>query len=309
MKYIKKYQRLDEKISWNKFLLSLLIGYIGYGNVSKYYNEYKHNKEVHYLYNVVNSNTNYPTGKEKEIIEVTREKVIDQIKQSKLFVKFGKSYIVDSIKTATIKIVDTNIDIIGEDVAAAYIYLEPFTKGLQSFDKFKDIQSTKSNIILINRSSLEYNDLASMLTHEIYHYVDRLYDSTYMSKKLDLSKFKDNKLNDKEHLMKKLALLKFHIPYNKIDNDELKDVLSKFVDLYNKEDFEYLTKSEEIFARLNTLKGNMIESGIINSYNDKLTKLNVIEFALKKKTLTMEDFDILLILDLDKISELDELIS
>ena len=40
MKYIKNYNNMNEKISWNKFLLSLLIGYIGYSNVNKYYKEY-----------------------------------------------------------------------------------------------------------------------------------------------------------------------------------------------------------------------------------------------------------------------------
>ena len=308
MKYIQKYQRVNEKISWNKFLLSLLVGYIGFSQGYKYYKDYKYNKEIHYLYNVINSNTNYPIGKEKEIIEDTREKVINQVKQSKLFAKFGKSYIIDSLKTATIKIADTNIDIIGEDIAASYIYLEPFTKGIKTLSKFKDIQSNKSNIILINRNFLDNNDLAELLTHEIYHYVDRLYDSTEISTKLDLSQFKDSRLKDKEFLKRKIAILKFNLPYDKLEDNETKELLSKYADGYTKKDLEYLIKPEEIFARLNALKSSMIKAGVINNFNDKLTKLNVIEFALENK-LNMQDFELLMIIDLDRISELDELIS
>lgn len=308
MKYIKKYQRLDEKINWNKFLLSLLIGYIGYSNVSKYYKDYKYNKEIHYLYDVINSTSNYPTGEEKKIIEDTREKIIDQVKQSKLFNKFGKPSIIDSIKTATIKIADINIDLIGDEVAASYIYLEPFTKKIQALDKFKDIKSTKSNVILVNRKFLESNELAGMLTHEIYHYIDRLYDSAYISKKLDLSRFKDDKLNDKEYLKRKLAVLKFGLPYDKIKDTELKNSFTDLVNLYNQEDFDYLTKSEEVFARLKSLKMSMVDAGILDNYNDKLTKSNIIEFALDSK-LNLQDFDLLMIIDLDRISELDDLIN
>lgn len=308
MKHIKKYHKMNEKINWNKFLLSLLIGYIGYTNVNKIYKDYKQNKEVHYLYNIINSNTNYPTGKEKEIIENTREKVIDQIKQSDLFNKFGKSYIVDSIKNATIKIADIDIDLISKDVAAAYIYLEPFTKQLQSYDKFKDIKTTKSNVILINKGYLDNADLSDMLTHEIYHYVDKLYDSTYISTKLDLSKFVDERIKSNKYLKNKFAILNTGIPYDELKDDKLKDLIGEYFDTYDKEDIEYLTKPEEIYARWKTLKSKLIDSEIIEDYKSIVTTKDIINFSLKHK-LGKEDLDLLLMIDLNKVEELDKLIS
>ena len=308
MKYIKNYNNMNEKISWNKFLLSLLIGYIGYSNINKIYKDYKQNKEIHYLYNIINSTTNYPTGEEKEIIENTRNEVIDQIKQSDLFNKFGKPYIIDSIKTATIKIADIDIDIISSDVAAAYIYLEPFTKQLQSHDNFKDIKTTKSNVILINKNFLDSNDLSDMLTHEIYHYVDKLYDSIYVSTKLDLSQFIDKKIQNKNYLKNKFSIINTGIPYDELKDDKLKDLIIQYFDTYDKGDIEYLTKPEEIYARWKTLKSKLIDSKIIQDYKNIITTKDIIKFSLDHK-LGKEDLDLLLMIDLNKVEELDKLIN
>lgn len=79
MKYIKNYNNhynmITEKITWREILFFASLFYIGTHSYS-YYQNYQNDREIKKLYYEVNSTTNYPQGKEKELIEKIKHDVI-----------------------------------------------------------------------------------------------------------------------------------------------------------------------------------------------------------------------------------------
>jgi len=100
MKYLdnfNNYEKIDEKIKFKDIALSLML--LWSGHAVDDIKLYKASKEI---YTEIKSSASDPKGKDKEMVEDIRKKVIEEIKISQLFKDSHKEYIIDSIQTATI---------------------------------------------------------------------------------------------------------------------------------------------------------------------------------------------------------------
>jgi len=309
MKYIKEYnqfEELNEKVSVKDIVLyfAILYGINGVNNlVFDLIRNYNLNKEVNKIYSIVNSPINLLEDENKILIEKLKKDIILQVKNSNLFDKFGKNYILDSLENITIKIANPTGKLINENTAAVFIKLGDIEKMMKNkfLFKFSDNHSTKSNVIIINERYINDKQLPEMLTHEIYHYVDALLSSNnnYISSELKLSKFVDKNLDDKNYSVRKLT----SILSSKPDNIQIQDIISKLTSSILEDD-KYLSSDEEIFTRWKTLKTKMIKNGYIEDMKTKINKNILLDYLSRNKP-NYIDIEILLILDFDKIEELD----
>ena len=107
---------VNEKIKWTPLLLSIGMSYIG---IQKW-SDYKHIKSI---YDVVNSKESIPNKEDKKFVDKIRQDVISNINTSNLFNKFDKKYIIDSMRTIEIRIVDSIIPF-SKNSLACYLYIE-----------------------------------------------------------------------------------------------------------------------------------------------------------------------------------------
>ena len=188
--------------------------------------------------------------------------------------------------------------ILNKKNVALFIKLGDLEKILND-DRFR---SSKKNMILINIKHINDDDLSEVLTHEIYHYVDVLLDN--ISDKLELSKFVDkNIINDKNYLNYKAALL-LDADTKNLNNyisDLIADIAINTVD-----NIEYLSDDGEIFVRWKSFKSKMVKLGYLKSLSDKIDQREITKY-LQNNKVSLTDLDILLVLDWNKMEELDSL--
>jgi hypothetical protein len=288
--------KINEKISWSNLLLALGIGYL---SVAKW----KDYKTIKGIYDVVNSSSSIPNKKESEYIEKIRSEVISKVKESNLFKKFNKQYIIDSLSTIQFKVVDSTI-VFSKDAKASYVYIKPL-KG-----RYKYLLSNVpegENFIIINIKDMNNSDYSSTIVHEIYHYFDRLItnDDERYSEVVDISKYVDNNVSNERYTKKKIMLLMlFSNTSGEIENQIVDGIYDNYIS--NK---KYYNSNSELFARYKSLKHDMLNSDIIQSINQTPTIENLAEYLFSINGLKrLEHLYVLLSLDITKLKELDNLL-
>ncbi len=290
-------QQIDEKITWQSLLLTL--GITAFSVIN--YREYNTLKKI---YKSVNSEKSIPTKSDSVIIEKIRSEVIEKIRNSNIFNKFNKSFILDSISKVDFRIVDS-IDFIREEVKGCYINL----KRMKDLKKniFLDVPS-KDNYIILQRSSLYKEYISETISHEIYHYFDKLLgNEDKYSEEIKLNKYTDPNVGDKKYAISKIENI-IGTPKKREDDKEYYVILNELYRLLISEK-NYYTKNSEIFARYKTLKDDMVKMGVIKNINSKVS-IDEIMLLLKKynSSQRLDILSYLFYLDLSKIEDLDKVI-
>ena len=312
MKHIKEFESIDEsleqlneKISIKQIILSLAILYSTY-NIKTSYNKYS---EIKQLYTIVNSSEYNPTGEEKELVERIKSKLIKIVEQSSTFDKHNKGYILDSLRKVTIKIAKpTGESFLTKNNAAIFLKLGAFEENLKKSStlyKLIDFKSSKENVILVNKDYIHDEDIADIIAHEIFHYVDNLLsnDGKCISDKLNLSKFVDKKLHDENYAFSKLRII---MAGNIVKlKPEYADLIKKFSKI-NMSHINYYSESTEIFARWKILKLTMVTTHYIKDMNDKVN-YNILYKYIQSEHLTEQDRELLFTIDWHRIEEFDKL--
>lgn len=290
-------QQIDEKISWQNLIIAL--GITAFSVVN--YREYNTLKKI---YKAVNSEQSIPSKSDSLIIEKIRLEVIEKIRTSNIFNKFNKSFILDSISKVDFRVVES-IDFTRES-NGCYINLKRM-KDLRK-NVLLDVPS-KDNFIVIERRVLSKKNAYSTISHEIYHYFDKLLgkDDYKYSHDIKLDTFIDKNLENKKYCLKKISGL-IGAPVEEKDkkaHNLLLDELYKAL----KSEKNYYNNTSEIFVRYKTLKDDMIRLGIINNVNSKITATEIL--ILLDKYTFLDRLDILpylFYLDLSRLEELDKVI-
>lgn len=310
MKHLIQYNNYDpinEKITWKDFLvmvgLSLGANFIG--------SEIKLHNQLNRVYHEVNSTQSDPRGEEKSEVEKVRNDVIINIQNSELFKKFGKQYVIDSIKSVHFKILD-DVSFLDSKILACYIHLPLFKEAHPIQYKYTSEKPSLENVIIVRRNALDEKDYAETITHELYHYLDNLVD--YKSKKVDMSKFIDDRVaTDDEYAFTKMIGL-LAVPRRNIDkesNSGIKETMTSYIKEFKKQ-FKYLSSNSELFARWKTFKSKLLELGYIKDINQTPTIDDVSKYLagwMEKGARNNDtDMDLLLVLDFYKLGELDKMI-
>ena len=315
-------EQIDEKFSWSRFLLILGVSAVFISNYRKF-------NKIKSIYTQVNSKN---SKEESDKIDKIRDSILTEIENSKIFKESDKKFILDSIRVATIKIVD-NLDFV-ENAQGVYMNLNPFKK-----DKMSLLMTVPSvdNVILIKRNVVNNTDLSTTITHEVYHYFDMLMgkSGSYYSSDIKIDTFIDKRINDKDYCLKKIDKLLLD-PYSvysvKMDNLPPDRKFGKSIRSKNKrlsreeyqrsgsfvdnsvydiliDDIEYFKSNTEIFTRYKTMKSEMLKRGFISDMNHPLSEEEVIRYIdsleNREKIISLELF---LVLDLSKLPELDKLV-
>lgn len=286
------------------FVYLIVCFFIG-KSTHKIYNSVSTIIEVKRLFTIINSTSDYPTGDNIETIENVKNDIIYQIQKSNLYNNIGKEYILDSIKSIKFKIFDpTGRRILKKTTAAMFVKVGMIDDELSDNFFLKGLNSPIKNIILINKNYLSDEELPEILTHEIYHYVDFLYGGDdELSDKLDLSNFVDKNISNKKYLFNKTERI-FNLSGLDDDiknqaNDFSKDALKNV---------DYLTSNNEIFVRWKTFKSKLVKLGYIEDVKSVVNRETIDKYN-KYNSISLTDLDILLILDWDKIYELDMILN
>jgi len=289
---------LNEKINWANLLIAFGISYAILTN----YREYKTLKKI---YTAVNSPTSIPSGEDAILIGRIKNEVLSDIEKSNLFNKFGKQFVLDSIRNTNFKIVDT-IDFLESE--EGYMTLACFLDISRIKNQIKNhLLNVPSgdNFIIIQRSTMTKPNIASTITHEIYHYLDKLIgDDNDYSRKSKLSRFIDTRVDDKEAAIRKLSIILFEeLP----DTKKMDILLDTYNDISN--DRKYFSSDVEIFARYKTLKHDMVRQGVLSDSNEKLTIRKIAEFLSRcEPDEKLRNFRFIFYLDLGKLDELDKIL-
>lgn len=241
--------KINEKVTWKELLVGFGI-FIGTNYVIK---DYKNYTFLNDLYNIANSDK----INDSLSLEV-KQRIINDVKESELFAKYGKDYILDSLQKVNIIITDKDIF---DGSRGFYIHLPNILEHFKIINLLTFYKKPNSdNIIFIHNKTLEDKAFDYVLTHELYHYVDKLLENR------NEVLFTNYDSLNKIEIERKLQII--------IDKDVLdimrksnfdKDIINELLD--NK---EYLTSNKEIFARVNTLRSNMKKEGIIQNINQEL---------------------------------------
>lgn len=242
---------IDEKVSWKELVIGLGI-YLGANYVIK---DYKNFNFINNLYDIANSEI-----KDDSLSLEVKKRIINDVKESAIFVKYGREYILDSLQKTKIIITDKNIF---DESNGFYIHLPNMLEHFKVVN-FLTLHKKPNvdNIIFIHKKTLDQQNFDEILIHELYHYVDKLLenrkdhfftDYTYLTKELLEAKLE--KIIDKEYL----EVFEEHGIRDEIINGILNDK-------------DYLTSNKEIFARVNTLRSNLKRDGFITDINQEINE-------------------------------------
>ena len=296
---MKHIDRFDEKMTWKQFLVGLSI-YVGTTHIMK-------DVKLYNMYHQINSPASNPKEEEIGLIESIREKVISNVQSSDLFNKFGKKYVIDSLKKVAFKVVNSrdyysNIDKIS---MACYINLPSFKAT--SIESPLLSEPSMDNLIVINRDFIKKDDYPQILTHEIYHYLDKLLaknGSRYLSNEIDMSQFIDLKIKDKDYAIKKFLLINcFDI------KNHPNDIIYQYGnDWYKmkKDEISYYGSDVELFARWKTFRTKLIEMRYTKD-GKSITLDDISNYIISKST-DGDDIELLYIINLSKIDEIENII-
>lgn len=297
---------INEKVSWKDLFFYSLIFLTGYSN-------YKDYKKINNLYSEINSPDSRPSIEEKELLESIRQKLINDVKDSSKWNKFGKDKLLDSLKVVEFRIVDS-IDYenkISKNSSACFINLDNLKSSTSFFLKKVVKEPSQNNIIVVRRDALKYDHFEDILIHELYHYLDKL-----LALNNDFSKFIDTDVKDKHYASKKFAFIlksfaeskdrskeqikSFKLYYDDGKLGDLYEISKDLIDPWLKE-YDYYSSPDELFARWWTLKSDMKQKGIIKNIEDRITLEDISDYL--KKGAGDDSYDIIMILDWDKLED------
>lgn len=309
LKDFKSYS-INEKIGWKEILVSLVILF-GARKAINTYREYDYLKSV---YSKINSKESIPTKEESEKLESIRLNLIEDIESDDKWDKFDKTGILDSIRNIKFKVMDSD-KYINDISLACYINIESMKNNRKYLKPFLNTPS-ENDVIAIRRDVLDRKDISLVVSHELYHYLDKL-----IKLNKEFSNFIDWKVkSDDQYASKKYSILSKNAIIDFSSNIDLFSMSNKSgqeVDLYQickdyvdpyKDKFKYYSSNKEVFARWFTLKTDMFRKGIISNVSQDI-KIEDISRYLDKCN-EMGDFDseyecldIMMVLDWSKLDQ------
>jgi hypothetical protein len=303
-------KNLNEKTNWKNILLALGLTFAASRETSKFLNF----KEV---INTVTSTNSKPNNTESKLIEEIRQDVISEIKDSKIFKKTDKYFIIDSLKKVEFYLVDSIIPF-KKQAEACFISISELKK------KYKFLISKiphNDNFIILNRKSLENESYRNTIVHEINHYFDKLLgDEINYSVENKISSFTDSNLENDVYMRFKIStfLLLEDFDDQKKKNfsreesasiARMKETILQGILKDYRENLSYYKSSQEIFARFRALKDDMVQSKVIPNVDTPLTIENLATYLGKSSTeKKLENLYLILTIDLTKLDELNKLL-
>jgi len=306
---------MKKKISWKTFLIALGV----YGIINTF--DYKQFIELKKVYDTVNSNTT-ASSSDLKLIELVRKNLIKNISESDVFKRTGRIYILDSLKSINIKVVDT-ITIVGQkDALGCYFDLNDFKSNWRNVF-FKNLNSN-NNFILLAKKLLKTPEDTTVIAHEIFHYFDKMLgnDSLAYSEMKKLDSIFDQNIDDTNYVYKKMSLIDPNIiqdtgqdkkhPISSIEKskalDRIHTLNTSFYPIYIKEK-RYITSPREIFSRYLTAKNDMISKGILKSLNQKMMIKDIQKYIISQTDYStkFDTLELFYYLNLDKLDELDKI--
>jgi hypothetical protein len=292
--YIQKMGNINEKIKLKDLILGLGV-FLGTDYIMNDYNNFKF---VNKLYNTINYSEE--SSDEKNKIEKIRKMVIDEVKNSNHFNKYGKDFIIDSLKTATIKISDS--DILLDKSNGFFIHLPDIKSNFKMIDMLtKNKKPSMENVIVIQKNLFDdYSYLKAVLVHELYHYIDHLYISirfNRISNSFNYDEYLDHNIIknkfDKKYIKNKIKFLfEDEIFGILIDTGIVDELCDSIIKKYN-----YYSSNIELYSRINTMLYLMNE----NDLDDLEEYFN---FLIDERMDFEDDLILIILLNIDKIEEL-----
>lgn len=299
--------QVNEKISWKNLLIALSLCYLGD-------KEIKNLKVAKAMYNDI-SNADTPTKRDNEIIEQIRKDVIDIVQSDNTFIKFNRPYIIDSLKTIQFKIIDEIDD--GESTgrsAACYLNLDNIKSNWRYKHIFKYNNINRDNFIIIGRQYINEKGLPNYITHEMYHFLDRMLGDNGMS----LSAIENptenivdkNVLTNKKWALKKLSLISSGQKYSELPDDLKRQVEEDYN--YIMSNKNYYTSNSELFARWKAYKTFLLNRGFISNINQKMTTEELVKsldiYNKNRKevdgNILLANIDLLFFIDFQKVQDI-----
>jgi len=282
----------------NKIMLILLFSTIIFNNYKKYNQKHQINK----LFTITNSSTDDFSFKNKEYIDSIKFEVTQKIIFSNLYQKNNIPFIIDSLKNIPIKISEPIGKLImSKTTAGVFICMDELSDVLTEINYLKNLKSNNKYIILINNRYLNDIYLDEIITHELYHYLDKLVYN--ISDTINKFQIVDKDLSNSDYLVSKVSFL-YNIKKNNITPDLKKTILNLSDDVLS--DKSYLSSEKEIFARWKTFKSKLVDLNYIKNINSNVYRYNITEYIETNKANTY-DFELLLIIDLNKLELLNKI--
>lgn len=285
----------DRNIALVKLIFTIFIIYTIYLNISSI----KTTFYVKKFYSQINSPNN------KKINDTTLYKVKydikKNVKESNLYKKSNKKYIIDSLQNIPIIIIKSHDIILKKNTAAAFFNTKEITKELIKIKTLKNLKIKHNYLILVNENTLNNNHLNEILMHEYYHYLDELLNN--ISDTIKNYHILDDNLSNNIHTINKVIFL-FNLKDDKVSKKLEKHMLLLSDDIF--ENITYLSRSEEIFARWKTFKTKLVLLNYIDNINSEVNSTIIKEYIQKNEP-NLFDLELLMVLNLDKIEILDKI--
>lgn len=288
---------VNEKISWKQLLIALVVCKLTTSTI-KTYKDYSYYNN---LLTIINSDKSIPNSKELAKVNAVRLEVIENIKNSNKFDKFNKSFIIDSIRNIKFKFVDT-IDFASDGTVGCYINLEPISKKY-----YKNLlpNISDNNFIIIDRRLIDKPYIAEIISHEIYHYFDKLSgnEDKYYSEINKVDDIIDKKaINDEKYSCNKMSLIMTGYKYDLLSPELKTDILSMIKTL-NK-DKDYYSSNKELFARWKSFKGKLLKDKLINNINDIVTLSDIIKAFQRSDYIEDQFLSMIFFIDLKRVENI-----
>lgn len=293
-------------ISFRHLLLALgIIAISRYADVKLY-------RGVKKIMDVVNSTQSDPLQREQQFIDSIKKEFTTKVKMEKLFSETQKEWIIDSLKTIQFKVIDSGL-LDETNANACFINIDPLKEKIKgrklvslALDDFPD----NSNFIILKRDYITKDPTYKMsVVHELSHYYHHLIREAQMEVP-KMTDFLDKRISDDSYMQKKIRSL-FGINGDIEDKkkSEIVKVLVRSICVELRQNEEYFTSEDELYARFKTLKHQMYEQNIIKDMKQPVTKDDVMLFIESTYDYLpsdnfVEHAAILVYLDLDKISQI-----
>ena len=154
MNHISKYRDfeiIDEKINWKRFLISFGIAY---GLITGY-KDIRDLRDARKIYSDITNPSSIPTPSERSTIDSIKNDLIAKVESSDLFNRFGKKYIIDSLKNTQFRVVDDIPIKFNGVILGMYIDI----KKIKDEKKYKFLEIPKGdNFILPDKISAKMSD-------------------------------------------------------------------------------------------------------------------------------------------------------
>lgn len=298
MKYIKKYEIINEELNlnkWRNYIIGLSIGagMLIYNGIKINAKLAKSDKLYHNMINVINDINSVPTDKQKVYLDSIKNSIIQTTLDSDKLTKKQKDTVIKELKDIKI-------------VMSSYKEINSFRKdgdmtAMASYLRYTDVDGSRKKVILVAEDILKKNAIS--LSHEMFHLIDDILGKeTYYSKVIEITKLLDKDIIMKTPLgLKKVKnKVEFFItqtlknpknvkikktkeehkkskPLTKEEYEKLRNQIVKTLtnEVYSNQ--EYMTSPAELYARYTGLKHFLLKNKIIKDINQPITKKMIVD--------------------------------